>query len=131
MGENPKILIVQLALMCSICCCLCFSMSVIKYASATQRTTVDTTRTLLVWVFFLSYTGIPNTHEKFDFIQLIGFMILITGSTMFNEILVIPFWGYNKNLGKTKKKFRPSITNTSDEDTSLMSPDASLIKGER
>ncbi len=104
MRENPRILIVQLALMVSICCCLCFSMSVIKYASATQRTTVDTTRTVLVWAFFLSYTGIPQSHEKFDYVQLIGFIILIFGSTLFNEILVLPFWGYNKNLKKNEKK---------------------------
>jgi preprotein translocase subunit SecF len=79
-------------------------MSVIKYASATQRTIVDTTRTVIVWAFFLAYTGVPKAHEKFDFVQLIGFTILIFGSTLFNEILVLPFWGFNRNLIKRKPR---------------------------
>ncbi len=65
---------------------------------------MDTTRTVLVWIFFLSYKGLPKSHETFDYIQLIGFAILIFGSTLFNEILVLPFWGFNKNLKKNLAK---------------------------
>jgi len=41
-------------------------------------------------------------HEKFSFIQLIGFIIQVTGTLLFNEIIVIPILGFNKNTKKAK-----------------------------
>ena len=35
--------------------------------------------------------------EKFTILQLIGFLILFVGVLLYNELLVIRFWGFEKN----------------------------------
>jgi hypothetical protein len=51
-------------------------------------------RTAIIWVFFLAYQG--NGHEKFIWLELIGFILLIFGTLVYNEILVLPLLGFNK-----------------------------------
>lgn len=70
-----------------------FGVAVTKYASAAQRSTIDTSRTLLIWVFFISYQG-PG-HERFIWLELVGFVMLVFGTFVFNEILVLPCLGFN------------------------------------
>ncbi len=104
MRENPKILIIQLALMVSICLCLCFSMSVIKWSSAISRTTVDSTRTVIVWIFFMLWPKDRKNHESFHYLQLIGFLVLLFGSLLYNEVIVIKYLGFSNNLSKKEKR---------------------------
>jgi len=68
--------------------------SITKYASAAQRSTIDSSRTAIIWVFFIIYQG--SGHEKFEWLQLIGFITVIFGTFLYNEILVLPFLGFNK-----------------------------------
>lgn len=75
-----------------------FGVSVTKYASSAQRSTLNSCRTIVVWGFFLIFTG-PG-HEIFSWIQLVGFIILIFGTLIFNEILVLPFLGLDKYTKK-------------------------------
>lgn len=56
-----------------------------KYASAAQRSTVDTCRTLVIWCVFL-IAG----KERFLFGQLVGFFLLVLGTLVYNEIIEIP-----------------------------------------
>ena len=72
-----------------------FGVATTKYASAPQRSTVDTSRTVLIWIFFLT-VPIKGAEEKFKWLQLIGFILLIFGTLVYNEILVIPFLGFNQ-----------------------------------
>lgn len=69
--------------------------AVTKNASSSQRATIDTSRTVLIWGFFLIYTGAG--HETFQWLQLVGFIVLVFGTLIYNEILVIPWGGLNKN----------------------------------
>lgn len=64
--------------------------------SATSRTTLKQTKILLVWVFFLAYQG--KGHESFKILQLVGFVILVFGILLYNEIIVLPFLGFDKNI---------------------------------
>ena len=69
-------------------------LTISKYSSATSRTIVDTLRTVIVWTFFLLMPFVPeDTKETFSWLQLLGFLILILGGLIYNEILVIKFWG--------------------------------------
>lgn len=77
----------------SISCFNAFGVSVTKYASSASRSVIDTSRTVLIWFFFLFYTGAG--HEKFQWLQLAGFVILVFGALIYNEILVIPILGFN------------------------------------
>ncbi len=63
-----------------------------KYASAAQRSTVDTSRTLLIWFYFLSIG-----HEHFLWGQAAGFVLLVVGTLVYNEIVEVPISFMNKN----------------------------------
>ncbi len=77
-----------------------------KKGSSSQRITVLLARNLVVWVFFIF---VPINHDEkgeaiyseyFSWLQLSGFVILALGIFIMNEILVIPFLGFDKNLGR-------------------------------
>lgn len=57
-----------------------------KYASAAQRSTIDTCRTMVIWAVFLLLG-----KEKFLAGQLLGFAILLFGTLVYNEIIEVPF----------------------------------------
>jgi len=91
---------------------ICFSIAgfngcgvaVTKYASAAQRSTIDTCRTLVVWVFFMSFPASSPFKEYFDWIQLSGFVILVIGTLVYNEIIEVPFWGFDRNTRRAIKE---------------------------
>jgi len=56
-----------------------------KYASAAQRSTIDTCRTMVIWAVFLLLG-----KEKFLAGQLAGFAILLFGTLVYNEIIEVP-----------------------------------------
>lgn len=66
-----------------------FGISVTKYLSATHRTTIDATRVILVWLVSLLVKW-----ETFQWLQLVGFLILLCGTSIFNEIVHFPFFTY-------------------------------------
>jgi uncharacterized membrane protein YoaK (UPF0700 family) len=63
-----------------------------KYASAAQRSTVDTCRTLVIWCVFLALG-----KEKFLAGELFGFALLVTGTLVYNEIIEVPLTFMSKN----------------------------------
>ena len=80
-------------------------LTISKNASATSRTIVDTLRTIVVWTFFLVMPFVPEeTKETFSWLQLVGFLILILGGLIYNEILVIKYWGFADNTKAAIKK---------------------------
>ena len=77
--------------------------SVSKYASSASRAVVDTIRTIVVWIFFL-LPFIDECHrEHFLWLQLVGFVCLIFGTAVYNEVLELPFLGLNQNTKKAIK----------------------------
>ena len=63
--------------------------AITKYASAAQRSTVDTCRTLLIWVMAL-LLGQEHLCGGLSVGQVGGFIILIVGTLVYNEIVVVP-----------------------------------------
>jgi hypothetical protein len=63
--------------------------AITKYASAAQRSTVDTCRTLLIWVMAL-ILGQEHLCGALSLGQVGGFIILIIGTLVYNEIVVVP-----------------------------------------
>ena len=45
-----------------------------------------------------------DTKETFSWLQLLGFLVLILGGLIYNEILVLPFWGFATNIKAAIKK---------------------------
>lgn len=76
--------------------------SITKYAAASQRATIDTSRTLFIWIFSLLFLD-----EKWSWVQFVAFIILVFGTLIYNEILILPVgilsYGTKKELEKKKK----------------------------
>ena len=51
-------------------------------------------RPLFVWIFFLN-VNVGSAKETFTWWQAIGFLVLATGVFVYNEMIVIPFFGFN------------------------------------
>ena len=77
-----------------------FGVTVTKNASAAQRSTIDTSRTVLIWIFFMTVEIKGVEKEEFTWLQLSGFILLVIGTLVYNEIVVIPWLGFDKNIKK-------------------------------
>ncbi len=97
MGDHYPLILETVGICFSIAFFNGFGVATTKYASAPQRSTVDTSRTLIIWFFFLLY---PYAPETFHWIQLVGFFFLILGTLVYNEIIIIPWFGFNENTKK-------------------------------
>jgi hypothetical protein len=62
-----------------------FGLSVTRNVSATSRSTIDTSRTLFIWIVsvFLGW-------ETFKWLQVLGFVLLVYGTFLFNGIIRPP-----------------------------------------
>ena len=96
--SNYKLLLLVLGSIISTATFTGCGISVTKYASAAQRMTIDTSRTLFIWIIFIINTRAGEALEVFLWPQPIGFVLMVIGTLVFNEILVIPFWGFNAQL---------------------------------
>ena len=67
-----------------------FGISVTKKMSAAHRMVLDSVRTCVVWTAGLVFFG-----EKFSILQLIGFLILISGTLVYNVIIRLPGMDYS------------------------------------
>ena len=70
-----------------------------KYASALARSTYETSRSILVWIF-----SILIGWESFEGLQLGGFMTMTLGLLLFNEIVIFPFFGFRESVEKHKEE---------------------------
>ncbi|ODN03330.1 Solute carrier family 35 member F6 [Orchesella cincta] len=65
--------------------------SVTKELSATTRMVLDSVRTLVIWMFSLAVSW-----QKFNYLQVIGFLFLIIGMCLYNNVVIVPTlqrWG--------------------------------------
>lgn len=62
-----------------------FGLSVTRTVSATARSTIDTCRTLFIWIVSLGLGW-----ETFKWLQVVGFALLVYGTMLFNEIVQPP-----------------------------------------
>lgn len=68
-------------------------LTVTKHESAIARSVVDPCRAIFIW-FFSIYMG----WEVFDTLQFTGFIIQVSGSMIFNELLIPPFFGLDASV---------------------------------
>jgi hypothetical protein len=93
--EYPILIGQSLGIIVSIGCFNATGVAITKYASAAQRSTVDTSRTLIIWV-----VSIMIGWENFYWQELIGFLLLVMGTLVYNEIYILPCEILNKNTKK-------------------------------
>jgi hypothetical protein len=90
-----------------------FGISITKYASATTRMVLDSIRTVVIWAFSLILGW-----QQFQVFQVIGFALLLLGTVIYNEVLVIPFLGRPDPKPVAKEEAEPLL---SDRSTSVQS----------
>jgi len=62
-----------------------FGISITKYSSATTRMVLDSIRTVVIWA-----VGLAAGWEVFQYLQIIGFVLLLAGTMLYNEVLPPP-----------------------------------------
>lgn len=92
MQDNWVIIWLSLGMMASIACFNVCGITTTKVASSAQRATIDTSRTLIIWIMSC-LLGL----EPFNWQAIFGFILLVFGTLLYNEILILPFWGFDAN----------------------------------
>jgi hypothetical protein len=95
MKQAPVIIWQTIGIIVTISAYNSFGVATTKYASATQRAIVDQAKTILIWV-----TSCWLLNEPWQPWSIIGFLSLASGSLIYNEILVLPWFGFNKYTKK-------------------------------
>ena len=105
LGNNGLLLFFAILYTLSISLFNFIGINITKQVSAAARAVVDTIRTVIVWLFFLTLPFVPeSTKEKFSWLQLFGFIVLLSGTLIFNEVLVLPWLGFNLYTKKALKE---------------------------
>jgi hypothetical protein len=86
MTENKQVLMTSFLIMISIGGFNFFGLSVTRSVSATSRSTIDTCRTLFIWIVSLGLGW-----ETFKWLQIVGFALLVYFTFLFNGIVQPPF----------------------------------------
>ncbi|RMJ28178.1 integral membrane protein [Aspergillus sp. HF37] len=85
MFSNRAVAVSSLMIMISIGGFNFFGLSVTRTVSATSRSTIDTCRTLFIWLVSLALGW-----ESFKWLQVFGFAMLVYGTFLFNDIIRPP-----------------------------------------
>ncbi|KAK0902966.1 hypothetical protein LTR02_007836 [Friedmanniomyces endolithicus] len=96
--HNRTIGVTSLMIMVSIGGFNFFGLSVTRSISATARSTIDTCRTLFIWLVSLGLGW-----ESFKWLQVIGFALLVYGTTLFNEIVQPPTLAFIRGRRRTAR----------------------------
>lgn len=99
MGKHYQLLLMSLGIIISISAFNATGQAITKYASAAQRSTIDTCRTLFVWLIQLG-TG----AETFNVPELLAFFLLVFGTLLYNEIVIMPIEFMRKDTKIEREK---------------------------
>lgn len=115
MGASAKVLGVFIAYVISIAMYNIVGINLTKLVSSTARAIIDTARTVFIWLFFMCFEPVKGVGEKFRPVQFVGFIFLILGSLIYNEIIKLKFWGLDyylrENIAKRKQEEEESLQN--------------------
>ena len=88
--------------------------SVTKEISATTRMVLDSIRTFVIWMVTL---GIG--WQAFQWMQIIGFLLLLCGMCLYNEVIIVPLIRFIKQRWQGHKEMEVAPT-VDDEREPLM-----------
>ena len=95
--DKKLLLILYIFFVVSIALYNLVGIKLIELISSTHRVVVDEARAVFIWLFFIFFTRVDGTQEEFHYLQLIGYIFIIFGTIIYNEILVIPFCNLDYN----------------------------------
>ena len=85
-----------------------------KEATSTARAIAENMKIILIWMFFLFPFNPIEYREKFNWIQLIGYLVLLFGNLVYHEIIVL-FKSDEENLESQLNKEYDLIGNRFDK----------------
>jgi len=91
-----------------------YGLMLTKYVSSVFRAFWDASRTVLVWAVSLTF-GLETFVLKVFLIQVAGFICLLLGNFIYNEVIEIKFLGLNKNLRKYRASAQSKVESIQDE----------------
>jgi len=99
MWNNPIFFYENLVFVFSIAFYNFFGLALTTYLSAVHRTLIDACRTISVWLVqvFFYWIGLEQVGEKLtilSLLQLAGFICLVTGTVIYNEVVKLPCSSY-------------------------------------
>ena len=91
-----------------------FGLSVTKHMSATHRMVLDSLRTIIIWI-----VGIACFGENFNLLQLGGFVILLLGTLIYNQVVHLPCLSYKDEDESSSEGNAPLLpsSNSGDQET--------------
>lgn len=98
MKEEPVLIVYTFGIMISIAFFNVCGVTTTKLASAAQRSTVDSSRTVLIWI-----GSVALGFEDFQWASIPGFILLVFGTLLYNEIVVLPCMGFDQNTKEAKE----------------------------
>ncbi|KAI5779418.1 hypothetical protein DFH27DRAFT_596749 [Peziza echinospora] len=84
-SQYPLVAQTSVLIMISIGCFNYFGISVTRSISATARSVIDTCRTLFIWI-----VSVGLGWESFKWLQVAGFILLVYGTFLFNDLINEP-----------------------------------------
>jgi drug/metabolite transporter (DMT)-like permease len=126
MGQNGLIIFLIFLTICSIAGFNSTGIATTKYASAAQRSTIDTSRTLTIWIMSVSL-GL----EDFLPWEIPGFVLLVIGTLVYNEIVVVPYFGFDKYTKVALAKKKDADGRTSARQQYMATSPAAVYDGTR
>lgn len=134
MGDNWKLMFAVITHVISIALYNFVGINLTQLVSSTARAIVDTVRTVFVWLFFLipSPIRVEGGEEEFHFLQLFGFILLIAGTLIYNEIVELKFWNldYYTRTQIAKREQNP-IDTVGESESNRLYRDSSVATDEK
>ncbi|XP_064082161.1 solute carrier family 35 member F6-like isoform X2 [Macrobrachium nipponense] len=126
MGSNPVLIAAVLGNIISIAFFNFAGVSVTKELTATTRMVLDSVRTLVIWLFSLAVGW-----QDFQYLQPIGFTILVIGMFIYNDLVFLPFarsrgWINDSEGEDTEPVIPPNSSSRSAGSFAKDSPDAAV-----
>ena len=134
MGDNWKLMFAVITHVISIALYNFVGINLTQLVSSTARAIVDTVRTVFVWLFFLipSPIRVEGGKEEFSFLQLFGFILLIAGTLIYNEIVELKFWNLDHyTRTQIAKREQTPIDTVGESESNRLYRDSSVATDEK
>lgn len=129
MADKPVLYVYAIGQTISIGCFNFFGIQIVNYSSSATRAVMDSTRTILVWVFFL-FVAVNGVTEPWSSLELCGFVILLIGQLIYNGLITVNFanmdYHYNNKILGIKEA--PPAEDKNDDNASESAPSEKLLK---
>lgn len=97
MINNGKILMWAVIAMFSVMLYNLAGLWLTKKVGSVFRIVMDSARTVAIWIISVMI-GLETFYMKRFFLQIIGFALLVLGNLIFNKIVVVPFFGFDRDI---------------------------------